>query len=94
MVWLGHSFFTSTTPGISISVMLITIFMALLMVSNLPYYSFKDLDFRDRVPFVSLLAIVMVFVLVSIEPASVLLCIFSIYAFSGITLNLKDRLSR
>ena len=73
--------------------MLVTILMALLMVSNLPYYSFKDLDLRNKVPFVSILAIVMAFVLVSIEPATVLFCIFSAYAFSGVVLKLKDKIS-
>ena len=92
-VWLSQSFITPNTTGVALGTMLITIFMALLMVSNLPYYSFKDLDLRNRVPFVSILAIVMAFVLVSIEPATVLFCIFSAYAFSGVVLKLKDKIS-
>ncbi len=93
MVWLGHGLTVSGFTSLSVGVMLVTIFMALLMVSNLSYYSFKDLDFRDKVPFVALLAMVMAFVLVSIEPASVLLFIFSAYALSGIALKLKDKIS-
>ena len=80
-VWLSQGLMTPNMTGVALGTMLITIFMALLMVSNLPYYSFKDLDLRDKVPFVSILAIVMAFVLVSIEPATVLFCIFSYWYF-------------
>lgn len=55
----------------------------LLMVSNFRYHSFKGLDVRDKVPFVALLAIVLVFAVVSIDPAKVLLGVFLVYALSG-----------
>ncbi|WP_189388905.1 CDP-diacylglycerol--serine O-phosphatidyltransferase [Bacterioplanes sanyensis] len=55
----------------------------LLMVSNFRYHSFKGLDLKGKVPFVALLAVVMVFVVVSIDPAKVLLGAFMAYALSG-----------
>lgn len=55
----------------------------LLMVSNIKYHSFKGLDLRGKVPFVAVLAVVMVFVVVSIDPAKVLLLVFLAYALSG-----------
>lgn len=55
----------------------------LLMVSNVRYHSFKGLDLRGKVPFVALLAVVLVFVVVSIDPAKVLLGVFMAYALSG-----------
>lgn len=55
----------------------------LLMVSNLRYHSFKSLDMKDRIPFVALLAIVLVFVVVSLDPAKVLLLVFVLYGASG-----------
>lgn len=55
----------------------------LLMVSNVRYHSFKGLDLRGKVPFVALLAVVAVFVVVSIDPAKVLLGVFMAYALSG-----------
>ncbi|MFC3681723.1 CDP-diacylglycerol--serine O-phosphatidyltransferase [Bacterioplanoides pacificum] len=55
----------------------------LLMVSNFRYHSFKGLDLKGKVPFVALLAVVMVFVVVSIDPAKVLLGVFMAYALSG-----------
>ena len=54
-----------------------------LMVSNFQYHSFKGLDLKGKVPFVAMLAVVMGFVVVSIDPAKVLLGIFMAYAFSG-----------
>lgn len=55
----------------------------LLMVSNFRYHSFKGLDLKGKVPFVAMLAVVMVFVVVSIDPAKVLLGVFMAYALSG-----------
>lgn len=58
-------------------------FAGLLMVSNFQYHSFKGLDLKGKVPFVAMLAVVMVFVVVSMDPAKVLLCVFMAYALSG-----------
>lgn len=55
----------------------------LLMVSNFRYHSFKGLDLKGKVPFVAMLAVVMVFVVVSIDPAKILLGAFMAYALSG-----------
>lgn len=55
----------------------------LLMVSNFRYHSFKGLDLRGKVPFVAMLAVVMGFVVVSMDPAKVLLGIFMVYGLSG-----------
>ncbi|MEX2481144.1 MAG: CDP-diacylglycerol--serine O-phosphatidyltransferase [Gammaproteobacteria bacterium] len=84
LVWFGHHFELRTAPGIVLLATAVTVAAALLMVSNVRYYSFKDFDLRGRVPFVAVLAIVMVFVLISLEPASVLLILFGSYAVSGL----------
>lgn len=55
----------------------------ILMVSNFKYHSFKGLDLRGKVPFVALLLVVLGFVVVSMDPAKVLLGIFLAYALSG-----------
>ena len=54
-----------------------------LMVSNIRYYSFKDLDLKGRVPFVAILVVVLVFAVVFSDPPRVLLLIFLVYAVSG-----------
>lgn len=61
----------------------ITIMAGLLMVSNVKYSSFKGIDFRGRVPFVVMLAVVIGFAVVSSAPSTMLLIIFAIYGASG-----------
>lgn len=94
LVWFGESYSIRELmlmPGIA---MTFTVLAALLMVSNLRYYSFKDFDLRGRVPFVAVLAIVMVFVLVSLEPATVLITLFVSYTISGVVETLWMRRRR
>ena len=38
------------------------------MVSNVPFYSFKDINFRRSVPFWALLLIVLALILISTNP--------------------------
>ena len=59
-----------------------------LMVSNVRYYSFKVIDFKNRVPFVALILTVLVFVIISSHPPTVLFFGFLIYALSGPILTL------
>ena len=83
IIWFGSSLGLRESSAALTVTLIATVGAALLMVSNVRYYSFKDLDLRGRVPFVSVLAVVMVFVLISLEPATVLLAMFSGYAVSG-----------
>jgi CDP-diacylglycerol--serine O-phosphatidyltransferase len=62
---------------------LLTVFAGLTMVSNVRFYSFKDLNFRRSVPFMVLLACVIALALVSYEPATVLFGLFCLYSVSG-----------
>ncbi|UTW09207.1 CDP-diacylglycerol--serine O-phosphatidyltransferase [Pseudomonas benzenivorans] len=55
----------------------------MLMVSNIKYYSFKDLDLKGRVPFVAILAVVLLFAVVFSDPPRILLIMFLAYAASG-----------
>jgi CDP-diacylglycerol--serine O-phosphatidyltransferase len=61
----------------------VTVFAGLTMVSSLKYYSFKTINLRRSVPFVVVFMVVMFFVLVSYQPASVLFAGFVAYALSG-----------
>lgn len=64
----------------------LTVFAGLSMVSNLPFYSFKDLNMRKSVPFVAIFLIAMFFVLISSYPPGVLFALFLAYALSGYVL--------
>jgi CDP-diacylglycerol--serine O-phosphatidyltransferase len=55
----------------------------MLMVSNIKYYSFKDLDLKGRVPFVAILVVVLAFAVVFSDPPRILLLLFLVYAASG-----------
>lgn len=55
----------------------------MLMVSNVKYYSFKDFDFKGRVPFVAILVVVLAFAVVFSDPPRILLLLFLVYALSG-----------
>lgn len=70
--------------------LLFSIGVGLLMVSNIRYQSFKELDLKGKVPFVALLVLVLIFVLISIDPPQVLFGLFFIYALSGPVLTLRN----
>ena len=68
--------------------LVVTLVAGLLMVSRFSYYSFKDLDIREKVPFVTLLAFILVFVTLSLRPAVVLFSFFFLYMASGPVVSL------
>lgn len=68
---------------ISILSAIIAIVSAVLMVSNVRYYSFKGLDFKGKVPFLYVLLIVIFFVAVAVNPTVVVFIGSLIYALSG-----------
>ena len=61
----------------------ITLFAGLTMVTNIPYYSFKDLGGRRSVPFAALVLAALLLAVISIEPPTMLFLIFVAYAISG-----------
>ncbi|MFP5393961.1 MAG: CDP-diacylglycerol--serine O-phosphatidyltransferase [Gammaproteobacteria bacterium] len=61
----------------------ITLFAGLTMVTNVPYYSFKDVNFRKSVPFIAVFLIALFLALAAIDPASSLMPLFAIYGLSG-----------
>jgi CDP-diacylglycerol---serine O-phosphatidyltransferase len=62
---------------------LFTVYAGITMVSNVPFYSFKDINLRRSVPFAVVLLIVLAFVLISLDPAIVLFLLFVAYGLSG-----------
>ena len=68
---------------LSFLVALLVAAAGMLMVSNIKYNSFKELDLKGRVPFVAILAVVLVFAVVFSDPPRILLLAFLAYAASG-----------
>ena len=55
----------------------------ILMIANIPYYSFKTIDMHGRVPFAVVIGVVLIFGLVTVDPPRILLGAFLLYAISG-----------
>lgn len=81
-VWAGTSNDFSQSMVV-IFTLPITFFAAILMVSSMRYHSFKELDLRNRVPFVVMLVLVLIFALVAIDPPTILFSVFLLYGLSG-----------
>lgn len=62
--------------------------VGVLMVSNIRYYSFKDLGLRGSIPFTAVLLVILAFVIVAADPPIVLLLLFVAYAASGPVMEL------
>lgn len=69
--------------SVSILTAVVTVIISALMVSNLRYYSFKEIDFKGKVPFLYLLVTVIIFVAIAANPSVVLLVGFLFYSLSG-----------
>ncbi len=81
-VWVFHNF-DAEAFAFKLLMTLVVAAAGILMVSNIRYYSFKEIDLKGPVPFVALLAIVLGFVVISLEPSVMLLVLFGCYVASG-----------
>jgi len=61
----------------------LTIFAGVSMVSNVLFWSGKDINLRKSVPFIVLIALVLAFALISSYPPGILFALFLAYAASG-----------
>ncbi|MBH1986414.1 MAG: CDP-diacylglycerol--serine O-phosphatidyltransferase [Burkholderiales bacterium] len=60
-----------------------TLYSGLTMVTNIPFYSFKDVNFRKTVPFIVIVAIALGIAVITIHPPIVLFGVFVVYGLSG-----------
>ncbi|WP_251359595.1 CDP-diacylglycerol--serine O-phosphatidyltransferase [Kangiella sp. TOML190] len=82
LVWLGAEYqWQAGAYGVYIGIL--TIVTGLLMVSNFRYSSFKEVKWKEKVPFIGMLVVVLLFILIASEPPLVLFVGFGIYALSG-----------
>ncbi len=93
LVWVGDDLGFSGNRLLWLA-FVVTIGCAALMVSNILYASFKQIDLKGRVPFVAILAVVLVFVFASIDPPKVFFTAALCYALSGPVLSLWRRHQR
>ena len=82
LVWVGVD---RELGGVSLGpeTFAVVILTSLLMVSKIRFRSFKEVDIRERVNFVTVLVVVLVFALLATDPALLLFAGFGLYALSG-----------
>jgi len=91
-VWVFHDAEPSTL--LTLITMVFVASSGVLMVSNVLYNSFKEIDLKRRVPFTAVLIMVMVFAVVALEPSLVLLAGFVAYAASGPVTSVLRRIRK
>jgi CDP-diacylglycerol--serine O-phosphatidyltransferase len=89
-VWLGCDM--QIQSGMATAFLtILTAVTGLLMITNLRYYSFKGIDFKGRVPFIYLPAILLIITVLIWHTELALLSIAVVYALSGPVLHWKTR---
>ena len=88
-IWVGADNDVVGTE-ISILVAILTTVTGLLMVSNFRYSSFKEIDFKGKVPFVVVVVVMLAFAILLLQPPIVLFSVFMIYALSGPVVTLAQ----
>jgi CDP-diacylglycerol--serine O-phosphatidyltransferase len=88
LVWLATDlresrWIDSTATDLRWLAWAVTIYAGVTMVSNAPFYSFKNINLKRSVPYMVVPLVVLAYVLVSSDPPSVLFFLFMIYAVSG-----------
>ena len=90
MVWVEQDFpFVFDLKDIVVQVVncVVMIGIGLLMISNIKYYSFKQMD-RKRVPFVVMLPVVLIFAAITYNIPVGILMVSILYILSGLVTTL------
>ena len=61
----------------------LALYAGLTMVTNVPFYSFKDVHMKKSVPFVVIVLIALAIAVINIDPPIVMFGLFVVYGFSG-----------
>ena len=70
----------------------LTLYAGLTMVTNVPFYSFKDFGFKRSVPFITLVAIALGMALISQHVPGTLFGLFLLYGLSGYGMYIYRRM--
>ena len=72
-----------SSAALNMVALVTTLVAGLLMVSNVRYHSFKGINWRSKVPFATILMVVLALVFVTVAPELLIFGGFFIYALSG-----------
>lgn len=70
----------------------LTLYAGLTMVTNVPFYSFKDISFKRTVPFIVIVAIALGIAVINLHPPGVLFSLFAVYGVSGYAVYVYKRM--
>jgi CDP-diacylglycerol--serine O-phosphatidyltransferase len=87
-IWVVEENHLVADHGLVIVFGLFMLAVSVLMVSRVRFHSFKDVHWQGRVPFVSLLVLVLLFACIAFDPPEVLFTLAMIFGFSGPVLTL------
>jgi CDP-diacylglycerol--serine O-phosphatidyltransferase len=73
-------------PDVSWAMFAVALYAGLTMVTNVPFYSFKDVQMKKSVPFVVIVLIALGIAAINIDPPIVLFGLFVVYGLSGYVL--------
>jgi CDP-diacylglycerol--serine O-phosphatidyltransferase len=83
LVWISLEYGYDTLPGMQWIALVFTAFAGLSMVTNIRFWSFKEIHLRSKVPFFVLLVLVLAILLLVASPPLVLFGFFVCYGLSG-----------
>ncbi|MBI3531658.1 MAG: CDP-diacylglycerol--serine O-phosphatidyltransferase [Burkholderiales bacterium] len=70
-------------PTVAWPMFVLALYAGLTMVSNVPFYSFKDIQMKKSVPFAVIVLIALGIAVINIHPPVVLFGVFVVYGLSG-----------
>ena len=70
-------------PSVAWPMFALALYSGLSMVTNVPFYSFKDVHMKQSVPFVVIVLIALGIAAINIDPPIVIFGLFMVYGFSG-----------
>ena len=70
-------------PSVAWPMFALTLYSGLTMVTNVPFYSFKDVSMKRSVPFAVIVLIALVIAAINIDPPTIMFGMFVVYGFSG-----------
>ncbi|SMN13191.1 CDP-diacylglycerol--serine O-phosphatidyltransferase [Bathymodiolus heckerae thiotrophic gill symbiont] len=91
LVWTKE--FIGTTPYdqyLAIVSWIILVSAGVLMVSNIRYYSFKEVNLKGKASFKLLLIAILIIIVITLSPSAILFVFFLVYALSGLIMTMID----
>ena len=70
-------------PGVAWPMFALALYSGLTMVTNVPFYSFKDVHMKRSVPFAVIVLIALGIAVINIDPLIVMFAVFVVYGLSG-----------